>query len=85
LTGLGSGRVDELLFNESQSRIVISVRRENATAALSLAEWQGIPARRLGFIGGDQLHIKAASGQWSWAVKELRDVWWGSIQRAMEG
>ena len=84
LTGIGSGRVDELLFNESQSRIVISIRRENATAALSLAQWQGIPARRIGFVGGDQLRIKGAGGDWSWPVKELREAWWGSIERAME-
>jgi phosphoribosylformylglycinamidine synthase len=79
------GRADEVLFNESQSRIVISVRRENATAALSLAQWQGIPARRLGFVGCDQLRIKAAGGDWSWAVKELQERWWGAIARAMEG
>jgi phosphoribosylformylglycinamidine synthase II len=84
LSGAG-GSVEELLFNESLSRIVISVRRENATAALSLAQWQGIPARRLGFTGGEELRIKAAGGDWSWPVKELRDTWWSSIQRSMEG
>jgi phosphoribosylformylglycinamidine synthase len=85
LTDFGSGRSDELLFNESQSRIVISIRRENATAALSLAQWQGVPARRIGFVGGDQLHIKTSAGNYSWLAKDLRDAWWGSIQGAMEG
>jgi phosphoribosylformylglycinamidine synthase len=84
LSGI-AGRVDEVLFNESQSRIVVSIRRENAAAALSLAQWQGVPARRLGFVGGDQLRIKASSGDWSWPVKELHEAWWGSIQRSMEG
>jgi len=79
-----NGRADELLFNESQSRIVISVRRENASAALSLAHWQGVPARRLGFIGGEDLRIKAGDHAWSWPVSELREKWWGSIRASME-
>lgn len=73
-----------LLFNESQSRIVLSVRRENATAALSLAEWRGVPARRLGFTGGQELRIKAAGGAWGWAVEDLREPWWNSIRKCME-
>ena len=36
LTAFGPGPADELLFNESQSRIVLSVRRENAAAAFSM-------------------------------------------------
>src|SRR5439155_21143878 len=35
-TGL---RLDQLLFNESQSRIIISVSKTNAAAALALIEW----------------------------------------------
>jgi len=84
LSGFGEMRADELLFNESQSRIIISVRRENATAALSLAQWQGIPAFRLGFTGGGDLRIKAGERNWSWVVKELRETWWGSIAKLME-
>jgi len=85
LSGFGEMRADELLFNESQSRIVISVRRENATAALSLAQWQGIPARRLGFTGGGELRIKSGEREWAWVAKELRETWWGSIGKLMEG
>jgi phosphoribosylformylglycinamidine synthase II len=84
LSAIWNGQADELLFNESQSRIVISVRRENAAAALSLVEWQGVPARRLGFTGGEYLRIKAGEMEWPWPVKELRESWWNSIQRCME-
>jgi len=83
--GCASLSADELLFNESQSRIVISVRKENATAALSLAEWQGVPARRLGFTGGDTLRITAGEQAWAWPVQDLRDKWWSAIARCMEG
>jgi len=84
LTAFGPGPADELLFNESQSRIIISVRRENASAALSLAEWQGVPAHRLGFTGGEQLRIKSGERQWPWPVKDLRENWWGAIRGWME-
>ena len=46
-TGL---RSDVLLFNEAQSRIIISVKKNNAAAALALLEWRGVPARRLGAV-----------------------------------
>ena len=84
LTGLGTGRADELLFNESQSRIVISVRRENASAALALVQWQGVPAHRLGFTGSPHLRIKAGEREWPWPVKDLREKWWGAIRGWME-
>jgi phosphoribosylformylglycinamidine synthase len=74
----------DLLFNEAQSRIVISVRRENAEAAMALVRWQGVPARRLGFTGGDRLRIRSGGGEWSWMVKELRDAWWDAIGVCME-
>jgi phosphoribosylformylglycinamidine synthase len=83
LTAYGALAADELLFNEAQSRIVISVRRENATAALSLAEWQGVPVRRLGFTGGEHLRIKAGERERSWLTKELHAQWWGAIGRWM--
>jgi len=84
LTPFGARPPAELLFNESQSRIIITVRRENATAALALAGWQGIPVHRLGFTGGTHLRIKSATGDWSWLVKDLRDSWWTSIRHTME-
>ncbi len=84
LSGRGSERPDELLFNESQSRIVISVPRENAAAALALAEWQGVPARRLGFTGGDHLRIKAGKHEWRWPVNDLRDKWRDAIAGWMD-
>ncbi len=76
---------DDLLFNEAQSRIIISVRRENASAALTLAELQGIPARRLGFTGGQELRIKSGEREWTWPVSQLRDKWWNAIRDCMEG
>jgi phosphoribosylformylglycinamidine synthase len=82
--GCGELSAEELLFSEAQSRVVISVRKENASAALSLAEWQGVPARRLGMTGGDTLRVKAGDAAWAWLVKDLRAAWWGAIAGWME-
>jgi phosphoribosylformylglycinamidine synthase len=79
-TGL---RFDQLLFNESQSRIVISVAANNATAVLSLLEWRGVPGRRIGTVGGGELLIRADGTEACWPVAELHKTWYFSIQDAM--
>jgi phosphoribosylformylglycinamidine synthase len=82
--GASAGRLDELLFNESQSRIVISVGAMNAAAVLALCEWRGVPARRIGTVGGRDLKISAAGQQLLWPVADLYDGWYRSIAAAME-
>ncbi|MEI6562003.1 MAG: AIR synthase-related protein, partial [Verrucomicrobiota bacterium] len=73
-----------LLFNESQTRIVISVAPENAEAALTLARESGTPARRLGtVVGGAQLAVKADGTEYKWPVAELSATWYGSISSLM--
>ena len=77
-------RLDALLFGESQARIVISVAAANAVKVLAQAKILGVPATRLGTVGGDQLEIKRGDAGFSWAVTELHDLWWNSIARAMK-
>ena len=73
-----------LLFNESQTRIVISVAPENADAALALARASGTPARRLGtVVGGAQLALKADGTEHKWQVADLSATWYGSISSLM--
>ncbi len=69
----------DALFNEAQSRIVISTSRANASAALSLLEWRGITASRLGEVGGSVLAI----GPLAWPLAALHESWHGSIARCM--
>ncbi|MGA3170227.1 MAG: phosphoribosylformylglycinamidine synthase subunit PurL [Chthoniobacteraceae bacterium] len=84
LSAFDSIPADDLLFNESQSRIIISVRRENASAALTLAQLQGIPASRLGFTGGPELSVKSGQLEWTWSAKELHEKWWNAIRDCMK-
>ena len=84
LSALTAPRLDALLFGEAQGRIVISVAPHNAAKVLAQAKILEIPATRLGAVGGSQLQIKTASGELTWGLPELHDLWWNSIARAMK-
>jgi phosphoribosylformylglycinamidine synthase len=72
-----------LLFGETQGRVVISVSALNAGKVLAQAKILGVPAARLGTVGGTVLQIKTAQGTLSGDVSELHDGWWHSIARVM--
>jgi phosphoribosylformylglycinamidine synthase len=81
-TGL---RPDVALFNESQSRVVVTVSRANAASVLSLLEWRGIPVRRLGEVtSGDTLDITADGETFSWKLADLYTKWADTIGSLME-
>jgi phosphoribosylformylglycinamidine synthase len=80
---VSSVRSDALLFGEAQARIIISVAAINAVKVLAQAKLLGVPATRIGTVGGTALQIKAAAGTLSAPVSELHDLWWNSIARAM--
>jgi phosphoribosylformylglycinamidine (FGAM) synthase-like enzyme len=77
-------RLDALLFGETQSRIVISTTANHAAKVLGQARALGIPAAQIGKVGGAELKIKTAQGEFSWPLVELHDLWWNSIARAMK-
>ena len=83
LTGTPQAPVNQLLFNETQSRVIISVSRGNAGAALALAQWRGIPARRLGNVVGADLKIAADGKAHRWELAALRGAWQDSISNCM--
>jgi phosphoribosylformylglycinamidine synthase len=77
-------RLDALLFGETQGRIVISTNSLDAVKVTERAKLLGVPATRIGTVGGEQLGIKTARGEFAWAVAELHDLWWNAIARAMK-
>jgi phosphoribosylformylglycinamidine synthase len=81
--GAGATRCDALLFGEAQGRVVISVSARNAGKVLAQAKILGVPAARIGTVGGTSLQIKTAQGTLSSDLRELHDFWWNSIARAM--
>jgi phosphoribosylformylglycinamidine synthase II len=75
-------RLAALLFGESPSRIILSVRPEHAARAIALAEQAGAPCAVIGEVGGDRLRI-ALDGQplINHLVSELETAW----QEALSG
>lgn len=71
------------LFNEAQSRIVISVAESNAAAVLDQLKNSSVPAVRLGLVGGDFLSIEIGQELFRWPIGELFDDWYYSIERSL--
>jgi phosphoribosylformylglycinamidine synthase subunit PurL len=84
LDGVSPHRIDALLFGETQSRVVITCAPLDAAKVVERAQLMGVPALQIGRVGGDQLTVKTASGEFSVPVAELHDLWWNSIARTMD-
>ncbi len=83
LSAITGTRLDAVLFGETQNRIVLSVAPANVDAVLAKAKSAGVPAARIGTVGGASLTIKAGATTMSSKVADLHDAWWNSIARAM--
>ncbi len=73
-----------LLFNESQSRIVVSVAPENLEKTMSILREANVSFQQLGKVGGDQLRIQIVNEKLAWPIADLYDDWWNSIGRLVE-
>jgi phosphoribosylformylglycinamidine synthase subunit PurL len=72
------------LFNESQSRIIISVAPGKLDHMVALLRERDVPFQRLGKVGGDELRIRIDEQTFRWPVAEIHDQWWNAIRRAVE-
>jgi phosphoribosylformylglycinamidine synthase II len=76
-------RLDQILFNESQSRVIISVGAEDVGAMEAVCTAAEIPFGRVGEVGGSELIISTQRETLQWDVAELYQAWYASIERAM--
>jgi phosphoribosylformylglycinamidine synthase subunit PurL len=83
LSEIKDARLDALLFGETQSRVVITCKAQDAVKVVERAKLMGVPAAHIGKVGGDTLTVKTAGGEFSAPLTELHDAWWNSIARAM--
>jgi phosphoribosylformylglycinamidine synthase len=83
LSDIEGVRGDALFFGESRGRIIISTSDIESVKAVERAKLMGVPARRIGTVGGAQLKIKSSYGEYAWEVAGLHDLWWNSIDNAM--
>jgi phosphoribosylformylglycinamidine synthase len=65
-------RADALLFSESQSRIVVSLKEENVGRLNDIAARCGVPAQVIGTVGGARFVIQSLL---QLPVEELRAIW----------
>lgn len=73
-----------VLFNESQSRIVISVAPENLENTIAMLRERDVPFQQVGRVVGDQLRIQVNDQKFAWPIADLYDDWWNSIRRLVE-
>ncbi len=91
---MSDAQVAAALFNESQSRIVISVMRENLEKTMSILSaaadspagecQRGVPFQTLGKVDGDNLRIRVNKEDFRWSIADIYDDWWNAIRRAVE-
>jgi phosphoribosylformylglycinamidine synthase II len=78
------GPATTVLFNESQSRIIISVASENLERTMSILRERKLPFHQLGKVGGSDLRIRVNTEDFRWSITDLHDDWWNAIKRAVE-
>ncbi len=74
-------RADIALFGEAQSRVVVSVARDEAETVERRAAGSDIPCLRLGTVGGDRLVV----GPIDVGLAEAEAVWSAGLARALAG
>ncbi len=74
------GRLDEILFGEAPSRIVVTVESEDLARLEEVAKRHSVPCFRLGTVGGDRLVMThGGTSAIDLPVKDLSDTWRSSI------
>src|SRR5947208_3610874 len=80
----GETTAAKALFNESQSRIVISVDSKDAEKAMSILRESSVPFQQLGQIGRNELCIRVNEKTFRWPIADFYDGWFNAIRRAVE-
>jgi phosphoribosylformylglycinamidine synthase len=73
-----------MLFNESQSRVVISIAAADREEVKLFLTQSGISFEQLGRVGGDQLRIQINNTEFAWQIAVLYDDWFNAIRRAVD-
>ncbi len=75
----------DLLFSESHGRAVVTCSPERTTAVAALAHELGVPAQRVGAVGGPggAVRLRLRDATVEHPVDRLRDVYFSSVTRRM--
>ena len=74
-------RADALLFGESQSRIIVSVREKELSRLREIATRGGVPLQVLGQVGGTRFVLQPLVRL---PVEELKSIWSGSLEKRLQ-
>jgi phosphoribosylformylglycinamidine (FGAM) synthase-like enzyme len=77
----GAIRLDAMLFGESQSRIVLSVRRRHLGRLRELAAQHDVPITTLGEVRGQRLIVNPVIDV---EVSDLRRAWSTALPRRLQ-
>jgi phosphoribosylformylglycinamidine synthase len=81
--GATESRVDQVLFNEAQSRIIISVAKDDENAALTLLKKRGVSATTIGVVVSEDIRISVKDQVLRWPIATLFDDWYFAIERVI--
>src|SRR5262249_42017790 len=81
----GTGRVDETLFGEAPSRILVTVAPGDTERLMRIVGEWAVPVNVLGRVAGDRLDGQVESGaRVSLSVETLADAFENGLARALE-
>ncbi len=83
-SGASHSEAATVLFNESQSRIIISVAPADLEKATSILRESAVPFEQLGKVSAKELRIRVNEKTFRWQITDLYDDWWNAIRRAVE-
>jgi phosphoribosylformylglycinamidine synthase len=72
------------LFNEAQSRIIISCAAVDEEKVVSTLTSKKVPHQQIGVIAEKTLRIKLGDEEFSWEIEAIHDDWFNAIRRAVE-
>jgi phosphoribosylformylglycinamidine synthase len=73
-----------VLFNESQSRIVISCASNDAEKIIAMLSSKNVPHQNVGEVTRNTLAIKLPDTELSWPIETIHNDWFNAIRRAVE-
>ena len=74
-------RADALLFGESQSRIIVSVKSKDLNRLREIAEKEEAPMQVIGEVGGARFVVQPMIRL---PVEELKAIWGGALERRLQ-
>ena len=80
--GLALGRWDAALFGESPSRAVVSINSERVSDVEAAAAVAGVPALKLGVVGGEHLSLLGLIDE---PLAQLAEAFGNGLERALQG